>query len=330
MKVKETQVRLPLMDIRFLLVINQPGDKRFLYDQQVDGQTMANHLSCRHVYWDDPDVTRRWSETNLKKLAATKKMVCRGIYATNSTHINHIIGNICCNTMPDLDVNSDDFWKKLLILIWPSSFTNDPSKVDPIRGIYLADRKFETIQWKSRYAGALFWLLVKAYDRVQSRSPATMIMSPNMKNAVDTYVQSRQSPVCQFISENMVFTGNKRDAINIPEITSRFEEDAYYSQYTLSVLNEIKRCYRRDYRRRNQSKNMAHLKGGFLINYVWKPQDNNDKDDDIKQDNVEDYNRDNNDNSNNNSRHILILVEHLMVDLHLILILVEYHGGSKI
>jgi P4 family phage/plasmid primase-like protien len=122
---------------------------------------LADLRGCRFLSIQEPAKGDRLNMGLVKEMTGNDLVSCRRLYKHPITFKMICKMVYCCNHLPEVDADDDATWRRIVVILFKSKFTENPDPQNPnefIRDEHLEDKLFE---WK----GAFMSLLLDCYKQ---------------------------------------------------------------------------------------------------------------------------------------------------------------------
>lgn len=156
----------------------------------------------------------------MKELTGGDLIQARALYAEPFTYKPQFHLLVLCNNLPSIPSNDGGTWRRIRAVLFPIAFVKNPVKPNERKGDKSLKGRIK--KWNK----AFMWLLLNKYyplykDQGITEPRSVIEHTDKYKKDVDIYYE--------FMSENLVQTGNQKDSESFAAIFSTFK--SWYKEY---------------------------------------------------------------------------------------------------
>ena len=224
---------------------------------------MAKCKGVRFVVFQEPENDDKIHVGHMKELTGNDKISARALFKEPVDFYPQFKTVLTCNKLPFIPSNDGGTWRRIRVAPFEVSFVNDPKEPHERK----KDRNLKTKMenWK----GAFMALLIERFKRYKEKGLAEPV---KVKSFTLEY-QKSSDIYLEFINEQVEFTTDKRNKINLTTFYSEFK--SWFKE-----AHTERKCPSR-----NEFKNNLEEKFGKMKAYGWqfmkiKVDNNNESDSD--------------------------------------------------
>jgi hypothetical protein len=193
-----------------------------------NNQELANCNKMRMVVSqessrDEKGKIKRLDNETVKSITGANVINATGKFSTESQAKNHSTVILECNKRPIFKGPIEDGEKRRLVtLIFRSTFTSNPDNIDNNLYHFPINRIFETETWMNEHRCALIWILLDYINGYDNGLLQFEKLPDTIKQETIQYIQSNNISYDTFMTDNFKITDNPDDIISIKDIRKIF------------------------------------------------------------------------------------------------------------
>jgi len=216
--------------------------------KQVLIQKKANLHKKRLVIFREPPEKNRFENSIIKELTGGGSISARGLYESTCAKELNLTLIVECNRRPLFkDEPTDADARRIVDLLFRSSFVSNEKLLDDNKYIFKANTSFKTTEFQEKHKFALLKILMNAYQKYKFAN-GTLVLPPSVVERSERYLE---------LSCNIVqwFRDNYEEGLSTDFVSVR---DVYDLFITSEFINGLVRTGRAKYTKK------------YFVDYVQK------------------------------------------------------------
>jgi phage/plasmid-associated DNA primase len=220
------------------------GNSSILFETNKTGSNpeKANMHKKRFVVFREPPEKKRFENSIIKELTGGGIFCARGHHETNTKKELNLTMIIEANKKPLFaEEPTDADARRIIDILFRSSYTQDKEKVDEKNNIYPANSYYKTKEFQEKYKFALIKILMNAYKKYKLND-YKFIIPKSIEERTKTYLELSNN-IIQWFKDNYELTEKQIDICKIKDLYSDFNQ----SNYFVNLSKNDKRKYNKSY-----------------------------------------------------------------------------------
>jgi len=204
----------------------------------------------RYVISTEPDTEsgERFNCSIIKEITGEKTLDnARALYSSKDSISLYLTLVVECNEKPKMNEANNAMIRRIMDILFESSFVEDENDIDEKNGIYLMNKILDTEEWREQYKIAFFHYLqpyfIKLYNDGFNLNTPQIIKDRNEKyladsNDIFSWFKSKQDEECEG-SQYIEKTDDKYDYIKIVDLYNMFKDSTYFTNLNKKEKREL-------------------------------------------------------------------------------------------
>ncbi len=182
---------------------------------------MANCKGKRFLVFQEPENDDKIHVGHMKELTGNDKISARALFKEPIEFYPQFKTILTCNKLPFIPSNDGGTWRRLRVAPFEMKFVNNPNPEDPLERKKDRDLKNKMETWKESFLFLLIQRYIKRFKNNGLKEPL------KVKQFTNEY-QKKSDIFLEYINEHIIYTGNKKDKVNVTTLYLDFK--AWYKE----------------------------------------------------------------------------------------------------
>jgi phage/plasmid-associated DNA primase len=216
------------------------GNNGLLFEVSKSGSNpeKANLHKKRFVVFREPPEKKKFENSIIKELTGGGDISARGLYESETKKELNLTMIVECNKRPlftEEPTNAEV--RRIIDILFRSTFVSDKTLVDENKYIYLAESKYKTKEFQNKHKYALFKILINEHKKYYKQNKSSLTMPKSIINRTQTYLEMSCN-IVQWFKDNYEETNNLKDVCKIKDLYDDFCQSIFY--FNLSKIEKKK------------------------------------------------------------------------------------------
>lgn len=224
------------------------GNNAILFEKSSTGSNpeKANMHKKRLVVFREPSEKNKFENSVIKELTGGGTFSGRGHHESNTKKELNLTMIVECNKRPLLaEEPTDADFRRIIDLLFRSSFTMDKELIDNKKNIFEANQYYKTKEFQKKYKFALLKILFEAYKEYRENNYSFTIPK-TIKDRTKNYLELSCN-ILDWFKEIYEKSDKSDDYLQIKNIYAEFINSAYYSNLSRNERKKYNKSYFQNY-----------------------------------------------------------------------------------
>ena len=175
----------------------------------------------RFLVFQEPENDDKIHVGHMKELTGNDKISARALFKEPIEFYPQFKTILTCNKLPFIPSNDGGTWRRLRVAPFEMKFVNNPNPEDPLERKKDRDLKNKMETWKESFLFLLIQRYIKRFKNNGLKEPL------KVKQFTNEY-QKKSDIFLEYINEHIIYTGNKKDRVNVTTLYLDFK--AWYKE----------------------------------------------------------------------------------------------------
>jgi phage/plasmid-associated DNA primase len=228
------------------------GNNSILFETNKTGSNpeKANIHKKRFVVFREPPAKNKFQNSVIKELTGGGKFSARGHHESDTQKELNLTMVVECNKRPLFAEEPEQAdARRIIDLLFRSSFTNDESLLDAEKYIYMANSYYKTQEFQQKHKYALLYILIEEHKKLKKNN-YKLVMPKTINDRTQTYLELSCN-IVQWFKDTYEFTDDSKKISKIKDVYDKFTQSDYFSNLSKADKRKYSKSYFTDYIQNN-------------------------------------------------------------------------------
>lgn len=225
------------------------GNNGILFETSKTGSNpeKANLHKKRFVVFREPSEKNKFENSTVKELTGGGNFSARGLYESTANKELNLTMIIECNKRPLFKEEPGDAEiRRIIDILFRSSFVSDETQVNPENNIYKADPIYKTREFQEKHKYALLKILMQEHYKYYKVNKSTFNLPQSIINRSRQYLEMSCN-IVEWFKDNYEETSDLTQYTAIKDIYDLFKTSDFYSNLSKADRAKYTKKYINDY-----------------------------------------------------------------------------------
>lgn len=259
------------------------GNNGILFETSKTGSNpeKSNIHKKRLVIFREPSERNKFENSIIKELTGGGTFSARSHHEKTTIKELNLTMIVECNKRPLFAEEPQDAeTRRIIDIVFRSTFTTDKTIIDNTNNIFLANPYFKTVEFQDNHKYALMKILFDQY-KIYKKNNYIFNVPQSIKERTQLYLELSCN-IVQWFKDNYQLTNDKNDTIKIKDLFEDFTNSEYYTNLSRNEKRKYNKSYFIEYIQNNIFFRKYYIeKSTYLRNFIreWKKKENEENDD---------------------------------------------------
>lgn len=206
----------------------------------------ANIHKKRLVIFREPPENKRFENSIIKEFTGGGTFCARGHHETNTKKELNLTMIVEANKKPLLaEEPTEADIRRIVDIYFRSSYTEDKTKVNELKNIYLANTYYKTSEFQSKYKYALLRILFDEYKKYK-KNDYKLVIPKSIQDRTTLYLELSNN-IVQWFKDNYEYTNENKDICKMKDLYESFSNSMYFVNLSKSDKRKYNKTYFNNY-----------------------------------------------------------------------------------